>query len=432
LAKTTINIITLGCSKNKVDSEHLAALFPSNYYLVRHDSEKKSDIVIINTCGFIGDAKEESVDTILSFAEAKQIGELKKLYVMGCLSERYGDYLKKEIPEVDAYFGANAIETIAQHIVKQSEIQFDQSKRKLSTPKHYAYLKISEGCDHKCAFCAIPLIRGKQQSVSIEALVNEARILSKRGVKELILIAQDLTYYGVDLYGKRAITQLVEALSEIKEIEWIRLQYAYPNTFPDDLLQLMRTNAKVCKYIDLPLQHINSVILKAMKRGIDRQQTINFVRKVRKTVPEIAFRTTFIVGFPGETEEVFEELCRFVRDMRFERVGVFAYSPEEGTAAFDLEDVIPDEVKQERVAVLMEIQQQIALEINESRVGTIEKVLIDRVEGDFYVGRTQFDSPEVDNEILIPIENSRLVIGQFVDARIVKADFFDCEARLLS
>lgn len=432
MTKRTINIVTLGCSKNKVDSEHLAALFPSAHYLVRHDSEKKSDIVIINTCGFIGDAKEESVDAILSFAESKKDGNLEELYVMGCLSERYGDYLKEEIPEVDAYFGVNTIETIVQHIAKQTTIRFDQNKRKLSTPKHYAYLKISEGCDHKCAFCAIPLIRGRHQSVSIESLIDEARVLAKRGVKELILIAQDLTYYGVDLYGKRAVAQLVEALSEIKEIEWIRLQYAYPNAFPDDLLQLMRVNPKICKYIDLPLQHVNSAILKSMKRGIDRQQTIDFVRKVRETVPNIAFRTTFIVGFPGETAEIFDELCQFVRDMRFERVGVFAYSPEEGTAAFNLKDDVSEEVKQERVAALMEIQQQIALEINEKRVGTIEKVLLDRIEGDYYVGRTQFDSPEVDNEILIPIENSRITAGQFVEARIVKADFFDCEAELLA
>ncbi|MBQ8761586.1 MAG: 30S ribosomal protein S12 methylthiotransferase RimO [Bacteroidales bacterium] len=434
MKKPKLNIVTLGCSKNKVDSEHLAASL-SNTYDIMHDSDKKSDVVIINTCGFIGDAKEESIDTILEYAELRKANKIKKLYVMGCLSQRYRKDLQKEIHEVDGFFGVESVQLIAEEILKLGNSETRRlgdletlkynPERHLSTPSHYAYLKISEGCNRRCAFCAIPLIRGEHVSVPIENLIEEAQLLAKKGVKELILIAQDLTYYGRDIDGQFHIVELVKRLLEIKEFEWIRLHYGYPQGFPDELLDLMNNEPRICNYIDLPLQHISTPILKNMRRGVDKEQTINFVKNARNRVPGIAFRTTFIVGFPGETEEQFEELCDFMREMKFERAGVFAYSPEEGTPAYEMEDDVPDEVKQERVDTIMAIQQNISLETNERRVGSIEKVLIDRIEGDYYIGRTQYDSPEVDDEILIPVDSADLNIGDFVNAKLVKADYFD-------
>lgn len=425
---TTVNIVTLGCSKNKVDSEHFAALL-DGHFKVLHDSEKKTDIVIINTCGFIGDAQEESVDTILEYAQLRKNNKIKSLYVVGCLVQRFKKDLQAEIHEVDGFYGVNEMEKLASDILHTEVKQGYNCDRILSTPSHYAYLKISEGCNRRCAFCAIPLIRGEHVSVPMQNLLEEAENLAKKGVKELILIAQDLTYYGVDIDGKQHIVELVEALAKIDGIEWIRLHYGYPQGFPDELLDLMRDNPKICNYIDLPLQHVNTEILKRMRRGVTHEQTKGFVENVRHHVPDIAFRTTFIVGFPGETETDFNELCDFVREMRFERVGVFAYSPEQGTKAYEMEDDVPDEVKQQRVDTLMAIQQDIALEINEKRVGKVEKVLVDRLEDDFYIARSQYDSPEVDDEILIPAD-TELKIGDFVNVRIIQADFFDCYAEI--
>lgn len=425
MKKPVLNIVTLGCSKNKVDSEHLAALL-SDKYQILHDSDKNSEIVIINTCGFIGDAKEESIDTILEYAELRKANKIKKLYVMGCLSQRYKKELHTEIHEVDAFFGVEPVQSVAAEILKSDYHAEYCCDRVLSTPSHYAYLKISEGCNRHCAFCAIPLIRGEHKSVPMDNLVKEAEILAEKGVKELILIAQDLTYYGYDIDGKSHIVELVERLSKIDGIEWIRLHYGYPLGFQDELLELMRDNPKICHYIDLPLQHISTPILKAMRRGVDREQTIAFVKKIRSYVPDIAFRSTFIVGFPGETEEQFNELIDFIKDMRFERAGVFAYSAEEGTPAYELEDNVPEEVKQERVSKFMDVQQDISLEINSKRLGKIEKVLVDRTEGGYYVGRTQYDSPEVDDEVLISMKDRKIEIGSFVNVKITQADYFDC------
>ncbi|MBO7529098.1 MAG: 30S ribosomal protein S12 methylthiotransferase RimO [Bacteroidales bacterium] len=431
MKKQILNIVTLGCSKNKVDSEHLAALLNNTYKIV-HDSEEKSDVVIINTCGFIGDAKEESIDTILEYAELRKANKIKKLYVMGCLSERYKKELSKEIHEVDAFFGVEPVQHVAADILKSDYHAEYCCERVLSTPSHYAYLKISEGCNRHCAFCAIPLIRGDHKSVPMEDLVKEAENLAKKGVKELILIAQDLTYYGYDIDGKSHIVELVQKLTEIDGIEWIRLHYGYPLGFPVELLELMRDNAKICHYIDLPLQHVSTPILKAMRRGVDHEQTVEFVKKVRSYVPDIAFRSTFIVGFPGETEEQFNELIDFIKEMRFERAGVFAYSAEEGTPAYELEDDVPEEVKKARVDKFMDVQQDISLEINSKRLGRTEKVLVDRTEGGYYVGRTQYDSPEVDDEVLISMKDNKLEIGTFVNVRINQADYFDCYGEVIS
>ena len=440
MKKPLVNIVTLGCSKNKVDSERLAASLSHRYDIV-HDSDKKSEVVIINTCGFIGDAKEESIDTILEYAELRRAKKIKKLYVTGCLSQRYRKDLQEEIHEVDGFFGVESVQLIAKDILSQASADSEtlrlcdsvpyNHERILSTPSHYAYLKISEGCNRRCAFCAIPLIRGEHVSVPMADLLKEAELLAKKGVKELILIAQDLTYYGRDIDGQYHIVELVKRLLEIKEFEWIRLHYGYPQGFPDELLDLMNNEPRICNYIDLPLQHISTPILKNMRRGVDKEQTIHFVTNARNRVPGIAFRTTFIVGFPGETEEQFEELCDFVKEMKFERAGVFAYSPEEGTPAYEMEDDVPEEVKQERVDTIMAIQQNISLETNEKRVGTVEKVLIDRIEGDYYIGRTQYDSPEVDDEILIFVDSAELNVGDFVNVKLVKADYFDLYGEVL-
>jgi len=428
LKKSRIHIVTLGCSKNTVDSEHLGALFDFEKYQIIHNSDKDADVVIINTCGFIGDAKEESVDTILAYAGQRKNNQIEKLIVMGCLSQRYKAFLEEEIHEVDAFFGVDQLTEVAAHIQKEQISSITkQYRRNLSTPAHYAYLKISEGCDRKCSFCAIPLIRGKHISVPQDILINEARALADSGVKELILIAQDLTYYGIDLSGKRMLVQLIEALAAIEGIVWIRLQYTYPAGFPEELIDLIASHPKVCNYLDMPLQHINSKLLKSMNRGLDGSRTRALVHKIRQRIPDLAFRTTFIVGYPGETKEMFEELCDFVREMSFERVGVFAYSAEEDTTAFDLNDEIPEEEKQRRVDELMLIQQEIAWKHNQHKIGSIQSVLIDRKEGDFYIGRTQYDSPEVDNEVIVT-SHENLLIGNFYNLRITAAEAFDLYA----
>jgi len=421
--KQVVNVVTLGCSKNLVDSEVLMRQL-DNRYIVTNDSNDPSDIMIINTCGFIQDAKEESIDMILSAVEAKKAGLLKKVIVTGCLSQLYKKELQEEIKNVDAFFGVNDLPKILQSL----EVNYKKElvgERRLTTPSHYAYLKISEGCDRSCSFCAIPLIRGRHISKPFEEIVTEAGKLAEKGVKELILIAQDLTYYGLDLYQKRRITELVQRLSEIDGIEWIRLHYAYPAGFPEELLDVMRDNPKVCRYLDIPLQHINSRILQSMKRGLDGKKTRQLALSWREKVPDIALRSTFIVGYPGETEEEFQQLLDFIREMRFDRLGVFRYSPEENTAAYNLPDDVPAEVKQEREEQLMELQQQISLEMNNEKIGKTFKVIIDKKEGGFYVGRTEFDSPEVDNEVMITAKENNLQPGKFYQVKIIRSDFYD-------
>lgn len=421
--KQKVNVVTLGCSKNLVDSEVLMRQLDGRYEVL-NDSNDPADIMVINTCGFIQDAKEESVDMILSAIEAKKEGQLKKVIVTGCLSQRYKSELAEEMENVDAFFGVNDLPKI----LKTLEVDYKKElvgERHLTTPSHFAYLKISEGCDRHCAFCAIPLIRGKHLSKPFEAVVAEAEKLAAKGVKELLLIAQDLTYYGLDLYKKRRIAELITRLSEIDGIEWIRLHYAYPAGFPEDLLDVMNRNPKVCKYLDIPLQHISSRILQSMKRGLDGEKTRQLALSWREKVPGMALRSTFIVGYPGETEEEFRQLMDFITEIRFDRLGVFQYSPEENTAAYELPDDVPAEVKQEREDRLMQLQQQISLELNNEKVGKTFKVLIDKKEGDFYIGRTEFDSPEVDNEVLIPVDKATLHIGEFYKVTITRSDFYD-------
>ncbi len=421
--KQKVNVVTLGCSKNLVDSEVLMRQLDDRYE-VMNDSNDPADIMVINTCGFIQDAKQESIDMILSAIEAKKAGQLQKVIVTGCLSQRYKSELAEEIDSVDGFFGVNDLP----QILKILETDYKKElvgERHLTTPSHFAYLKISEGCDRNCAFCAIPLIRGKHISKPFEEIVGEAEKLAAKGVKELLLIAQDLTYYGLDLYKKRCIAELINRLSEINGIEWIRLHYAYPAGFPEDLLEVMQKNPKVCKYLDIPLQHISNRILESMRRGLDGEKTRQLALSWREKVPGMALRSTFIVGYPGETEKEFQQLLEFVREMRFDRLGVFQYSPEENTAAFDLPDDVPQTVKQEREDRLMQLQQQISLELNNEKVGKIFKVLIDKKEGGFYVGRTEFDSPEVDNEVLIPAEKAALQIADFHNIKIIRSDFYD-------
>lgn len=406
-----------------VDSEVLMRQLDDRYE-VMNDSNDPADIMVINTCGFIQDAKEESIDMILSAIEAKKAGQLQKVIVTGCLSQRYKAELAEEMNSVDGFFGVNDLPQILQTL----EVDYKKEltgERHLTTPSHFAYLKISEGCDRNCAFCAIPLIRGKHVSKPFEEVIAEAEKLAAKGVKELLLIAQDLTYYGLDLYKKRRIAELITRLSKIDSIEWIRLHYAYPAGFPEDLLDVMQKNPKVCNYLDIPLQHINNRILASMKRGLDGEKTRELALLWRKKVPDMALRSTFIVGYPGETEEEFQQLLDFVREMRFDRLGVFQYSPEENTTAFDLPDDVPDTVKQEREDRLMQLQQQISLELNDEKVGKTFKVIIDKKEDDFYVGRTEFDSPEVDNEVLIPAEETTLLIGEFYNVIITRSDFYD-------
>ncbi len=418
-----INVITLGCSKNLIDSEVLMRQL-QNDYTITHDSDEASEIVVINTCGFINDAKEESIDTILSAVEAKKAGDIKKIYVTGCLSERYKKDLVSEISSVDGFFGVNELPGVlnALDVDYKNELL---GERLLTTPKHYAYLKISEGCDRTCSFCAIPLIRGKHKSKSIEEVVKETEFLASQGVKEIMLIAQDLTYYGIDIYQKRNIAELVQNISEVDGIEWIRLHYAYPAGFPEDLLDLIKNNPKVCNYIDIPLQHINDSVLKSMKRALGNDGTIKLVNKFKEKIPNAAIRTTLIVGYPGETDDDFDQLMDFVRTYKFDRLGVFQYSPEEGTSAYELIDDVSDEVKQDRTDRLMLLQQEISFELNKAKEGQIFKTIIDNKEGDYYIGRTEFDSPEVDNEVLISVKNHDLVIGEFYNVQITKAEFYD-------
>jgi len=419
-----VNVITLGCSKNLVDSEQLITQLQANDYDVAHDTDRKANIIIVNTCGFIDLAKQESIDTILHYAKKKSKGKIDKLYVTGCLSQRYKDQLEEEIPEVDAFFGTMELPNILSKL-EANYIHDLVGERWISTPPHYAYLKISEGCNRTCSFCAIPLMRGKHISQPIETLVQNAKSLAKKGVKEIMLIAQELTYYGLDLYKKRALPELLEALNEVDGIEWIRLHYAYPSKFPLETLDAMARLPKVCKYIDLPLQHASDNILKQMKRQITNAETIELLNTIREKVPGIAIRTTFLVGSPGETEEDFELLKQFVIDQKFDRMGVFQYSHEENTSAFELEDDVPEEVKEERAAILMSIQEPISLAINEAKIGKVMKVLIDRKEGDFFYGRTEFDSPEVDNEVLIDAEKHYVRVGDFVNVHIESASEFD-------
>ena len=421
-----INVITLGCSKNTVDSEHLMARLAAAGYEVLFDSDRTdAKVVVINTCGFIGDAKQESVDMILRAAAAKNAGKIERLFVIGCLSERYADSLRAELPEVDGFFGARTWDGIARALGAAEDPAL-ATERHLSTPRHYAYLKISEGCNWKCGYCAIPLIRGGHVSVPMEELEEEARKLAAGGVKELIVIAQDTTYYGLDLYGKRRLAELLRRLCRIDGIEWIRLHYAYPTAFPDEVIEAMTSEPKICKYLDIPFQHISDAQLSAMHRRHTKAEAYALVKKLRGAIPDLALRTTLLVGYPGETEADFAELEQFVRDVRFERLGVFAYSEEEGTySARELADDVPEEVKQQRVERIMTLQNDIARENNLRRVGRTERVLIDSRQGDYYVGRTQYDSPEVDQEILIPAAERRLLRGHFYEIRIDGAADYD-------
>ncbi len=421
-----INVITLGCSKNTVDSEHLMARLAASGYTVTFDSDRTdAKVVVINTCGFIGDAKQESIDLILRAAAAKQAGKIERLFVIGCLSERYADELRTEIPEVDDYFGARDWSDIVRAL-GASEAAELATERRLTTPKHYAYLKISEGCNWMCGYCAIPLIRGRHTSVPMEQLEEEARKLAAGGVRELIVIAQDTTYYGVDLYGERRLAELLRRLCHIEGIEWVRLHYAYPTDFPDEVIETMASEPKICKYLDIPFQHIADSQLQAMRRRHTKAEALALIGRLRQAIPEVALRTTLLVGYPGETEADFEELLQFVRDVRFERLGVFAYSEEEGTySARHLRNDVPEEVKQQRVERIMALQNDISLSANRRRVGRTERVLIDGRQGDFYVGRTQYDSPEVDQEILIPVEGGRLLRGRFYEVRLTEAADYD-------
>ena len=421
-----INVITLGCSKNTVDSEHLMARLAAAGYEVLFDSDRTdAKVVVINTCGFIGDAKQESIDMILRAAAAKQAGKIERLFVVGCLSERYADELRAEIPEVDDYFGARTWDGIVRAL-GASEDPALATERRLTTPKHYAYLKISEGCNWKCGYCAIPLIRGAHVSVPMERLEEEARKLAAGGVKELIVIAQDTTYYGLDLYGRRMLAELLRRLCRIDGIEWIRLHYAYPAGFPDEVIEAMASEPKICKYLDIPFQHISDAQLASMHRRHTKAEAMELIGRLRGAIPDLALRTTLLVGYPGETEADFEELLAFVREVRFERLGVFPYSEEEGTwSAENLRDDIPETIKQQRAERVMALQNEISLENNRRRVGRTERVIIDSRQGDWYVGRTQYDSPEVDQEILIPASERRLLRGHFYDVTVTSAADYD-------
>ena len=426
MRRNTIDIITLGCSKNLVDSEKLMRQLEANGYKVTHDSPNpQGEIAVINTCGFIGDAKEESINMILEFCEAKEEGRLKKLYVMGCLSERYLKELEVEIPQVDKFYGKFNWNELLADLGKEFHDEM-AIERTLTTPKHYAYLKISEGCDRSCAYCAIPIITGKHTSRPMEEIIDEVKLLVSQGVKEFQIIAQELTYYGVDLYKSQKLPELIEKIAQVPGVEWIRLHYAYPTHFPEDLFRVMRENDNVCKYMDIALQHISDNMLTRMRRNVSKSETYDLIEKFRKEVPGIHLRTTLMVGFPGETEEDFEELKEFVQKARFDRMGAFAYSEEEGTyAAENYEDSIPQEVKQARLDELMALQQEISADLSHNKIGQELKVIIDRKEGEYYIGRTQFDSPEVDPEVLIKADGKRLFSGRFYQVRITNADDFD-------
>lgn len=429
--KSKVNIVTLGCSKNLVDSEVLYTQLKGNGFKVAHESKKDdAQIVVINTCGFIDGAKEESIDTILRYVEAKEAGVVDKVYVTGCLSHRYKDELSVEIPTVDAWFGTNELPRLLKTLKADYKHEL-VGERLLTTPAHYAYLKIAEGCDRPCSFCAIPLMRGGHVSRPIEELVTEAKSLARRGTKELILIAQDLTYYGLDIYKKRNLSDLMARLSDVEGIDWIRLQYAYPSGFPLDVLDVMRERPNICNYLDMPLQTGSTEILKWMRRGITREKTEALIETIREKVPGISLRTTLIVGHPGETEALFDETLEFVEKMRFDRLGVFQYSHEENTHSHTYEDDVPAEVKQERADTIMELQQGISWENNQDKIGQTYKVLFDRKEGGYFIGRTEFDSPEVDNEVLVPAAQY-VRMGDFANVKITKAEEFDLYGDVVS
>ena len=425
IKKNKINVVTLGCSKNIYDSEVLMGQLKANGKNVVHeDINDDGNIVVINTCGFIGKAKEESIDTILHYAQRKEAGEIDKVFVTGCLSERYKPDLEKEIPNVDQYFGTHDLP----NLLKVLEADYKHEligERLTTTPKHYAYLKIAEGCDRPCSFCAIPLMRGKHKSTPIEDIITEATKLASKGIKEIMLIAQDLTYYGLDIYKKRALADLLEALVKVDGIEWIRLHYAFPAGFPMDVIEVMKREQKVCNYLDIPLQHINSEILKSMKRGTTHEKTTDLIKKFRKAIPEMAIRTTLIVGYPGETEAQFEELKDWVEEMRFERLGVFEYSHEENTGAYVLEDDVSVDVKFRRVNEIMELQSQISWELNQEKIGKTFRCLFDRKDGEYFYGRTEFDSPDVDNDVLVDATEHYIKIGEFIDITIYDAGDYD-------
>lgn len=424
--KPRINLYTLGCSKNTFDSETLMGQLGANAMDVVHEQDTvDSDTVVINTCGFIDNAKQESIDTILNFVDAKERGEVDKVIVMGCLSERFKEELQMEIPQVDAYYGSNEIPKIVEDLGANYKYEL-LGERKLTTPSHYAYFKISEGCDRPCSFCAIPIMRGKHVSTPIEKLVDNAKNLAANGTRELILIAQDLTYYGLDIYKDRKLAKLLESLSDVEGIDWIRLQYAYPSKFPFDILPVMRERDNICNYLDMPLQHISDNQLKLMRRGISKRRTMDVLDRIKKEVPNISLRTTMLVGHPGETDQDFQELHQFVNDYEFDRLGMFTYSHEENTHSHTMEDNVPEEVKEERKDAIMETQMDISMRKNASKVGNTYKVLIDRVEGNYFVGRTEADSPEVDNEVLIPAtDHNYLRIGDFYSVQINDAMEYD-------
>ena len=426
-----IGIVSLGCAKNLVDTEVLMRQLGANQFKLVIDPQEKDDIgsVIINTCGFISDAKQESIDTILRFVYAKKIGKIDNLYVMGCLSERYKEQLRSEVPEVDDFFGVNELKKIIRSLGGKY-IRELAGERTLTTPSHYAYLKIAEGCDRKCSFCSIPLIRGKHISRPFEEIVKEAVSLVRRGVKEINLISQDTTFYGLDLYSQRKLPELLIALSEIRGLEWLRLHYTYPDGFPMEVMEIIRERSNICKYIDIPLQHISSRILRSMRRGIDSAGTIDLINKIRTLLPGVAMRTTLITGYPGETDKEFFELKKFIEEVKFDRLGVFAYSHEEDTRAYYLKDTVSEKVKKERVDELMAIQEQISLELNNLKIGKRMKIMIDRQENDYFIGRTEFDSPEIDNEILVPVKGKELKPGNFYSVEIYEADSFDLYGKI--
>ena len=427
-----INIITLGCSKNTVDSEHLAAQLAAMDYKVVFDSDRTdADVVVINTCGFIGDAKQESIDTILRAAQLKEAGKIDELFVVGCLSQRYADELRPELPEVDDFFGVNDWAGIVECLGVKYRAE-NETKRELSTPSHYAYLKISEGCNWMCGYCAIPLIRGRHKSVPMEALIAEAEALVEKGVREIMVIAQDTTYYGVDIYGERKLAELLERLCRIEKLEWIRLHYAYPTDFPDEVVEVMARERKICRYLDIPFQHISDNQLTLMKRRHTKAEALALIEKLRRAIPDIALRTTLLVGYPGETEEDFAELMEFVKTTKFDRLGVFPYSEEEGTySATRLKDDVADELKHERVERIMRLQERVSLENNARRIGQTMRVIIDRKEGDFYIGRSEYDSPEVDQEIIVDGLGKRLLRGRFYDVKITDCEDYDLFAELI-
>ena len=427
-----INVVTLGCSKNIVDSEVLMGQLRANQMEVVHDSEKNdANIIVINTCGFIDNAKQESIDTILHYARAKEEGQIDKLFVTGCLSERYKPELQKEIPNVDEYFGTRDLPRLLKTLGADYKHEL-VGERLLTTPRHFAYLKISEGCDRPCSFCAIPLMRGNHISKPIEELVTEAKLLAKNGTKELLLIAQDSTYYGLDIYRERKLADLLKHLSDVEGIEWIRLHYAFPSGFPLEVLDVMRERKNICNYLDMPLQHITDNMLKSMRRGTTKQKTIDLVNTIRERVPGIALRTTMIAGYPGETEDDHSQLLEFVKQARFDRLGIFTYSHEENTHAFLLNDDVPDEVKQERAGAVMAVQQEVSNEINEQKIGKEFKVLFDRKEGDYFVGRTEFDSPEVDNEVLVEAKRFYVRLGDFANVKITNSEDYDLFGEVVS